>query len=124
MLVVGYQGWPGRQLGSLGVEGAGECLLQRDELRRWRVAGQRDGQLEDPAQRAITPTLVSGQRGVRVDVASQRLVQSGREQFGVPVGVGQAVAGDRVPVVAGVADQGPARAVGPAQVVRRAQTCR
>src|SRR6266508_119779 len=96
-------------------------LLLCEELGYRRVAGQGDGQVEDLPQRAVTLALVSGQRGVRVEVAAQRLVRRGREQFGVPVGVGQAVAGDRVPVVAGVADQRPARAVRPAEVVRGTQ---
>ena len=43
-------------------------------------------------------------------MASQGSVECVGEQLGVAEGVGDAVAGDRVAVVAGVADQCPARA--------------
>src|SRR6266545_6106596 len=65
VLVLGGQGWPGRQLGRFGVEGSGELLLQDDEVGHGRVAGQGDGQVEDLPQGAVTPALVSGQHGVR-----------------------------------------------------------
>ena len=65
--------------------------------------------------------LVVGQRGVLAGVATQRPVQGDGEQFRVPVGVTEAVAGDSVAVVAGVADQRPTGAVGPAQLVGAAQ---
>ncbi len=52
---------------------------------------------------------VAGQ-GRRFGCAAEDLVERTGQQLGVPVGVGHAVAGDRITVEAGVAHEGPARA--------------
>src|SRR5829696_8282292 len=113
--------WAAGQVGGLDVDGLAELFLQFDECGYGWVGGQRVRQLEDLPQGAVAPVLVVGQRGGVVGVAAQCPVECDGEQFGVAVGVGQAVAGDRVAVVAGIADQGPAGAVGAAHLVGRAQ---
>src|SRR5436190_21059651 len=92
---------PGGRRERFRVDGLAGPLLQLDELGGGRVAGQRTGQFEDVAQRAVPLVLVVRQGGV---VAVQGTVERAGEQFGVPVRVAEAVAGDRVTVVPGVAD--------------------
>src|SRR6476646_3503914 len=61
MLVVEEQWSQGSQFGGLGIQGASECHLQRDDTRGWRVDGPRDGRMVDRAQRAIPSARVFSQ---------------------------------------------------------------
>src|SRR6266566_4482978 len=111
----------GGHLGRLGVDGLAELLLQVDELGYRRVRGEGTGELEDLPQRVVALALIAGQGGALVGAAAHSLVEGDGEQLGVPVGVAEAIAGDRVPVVAGVADQRPAAAMSSAQLVGQPQ---
>src|SRR5215467_8829324 len=102
---------PGGQRRRLGVDGGAELLLQLDEGRHRRVGAQLAGDAEDLRQRLVALLLVCRQRGGLLALrAAERLVQGGGQQLGVAEGVADAVGGDRVPVVAGVPGQRPARA--------------
>src|SRR5215471_17295301 len=71
--------------------------------------------------RFVALLLIAGQGDAFFGGAAQCLVERDGQQFGVAVGVAEAVAGDRVAVVAGVADQRPAGAVRCADHVGAAQ---
>jgi hypothetical protein len=62
-------------------------------------------ELEDLPQCLVALLLVARQRGGLVEVGAEGLVDGDGQQFGVVEGVAAAVGGDRVTVVAGVADQ-------------------
>ena len=82
--------------------------------------GQLAGDLEDLA--AIRSRSARMPRGPRsAGRAAQGLVEGLRQQLGVAEGVADAVAGDGVAVVAGIPDEGPARAGRLAEVVRHPQ---
>ena len=84
-----------------------EPLLQVHELGHRRERGQGAGDVEDlPRIRSRSGRAARAAR--LVGGAAQGPVERRGEEVGVPEGVADAVPGDRVAVVAGVADQGPA----------------
>jgi hypothetical protein len=97
--------WAGSRVGRLDVYGEGQLLLQFDELRDGRVAGQGAGQLEDVAQGLIALALIVGQGGALLGLTAQYSMECDGEQLCISIGVAEAMTGDRVTVVAGVADQ-------------------
>ena len=102
-------GWAARSAASR--SRASESWICSSTNRSGRGNGrQRPGEVEGLAQREVTAGLVASQRLVgAVGRVAQRDVERVGEQLGVAEGVGDAVPGDRVAVVAGVADQCPAR---------------
>src|SRR5215211_503930 len=100
--------WAGGQFGRLDVDGRAELLLQLDELWNRRIVGQRAGQVEDVAQGLVALTLIAGKSNALFGLTAQCLVERDGEQLGIAICVAQAVAGDRIAVVAGVADECPA----------------
>src|SRR4051795_11676636 len=94
---------PGVQQDGLGIHGPAQLLLQLDELGHGRVRRERARDLEDLAQRMVALPLVAAQRDVLADFVAQHAVEGDGEQLGVAVGVGHAVPGDGVAMVAGVA---------------------
>ncbi len=111
----------GGQGGGLGVGGGAELFLQFDERGHRRVGGQGTGDVEDLGERLVALLLVAGERGAFGGGAGECLVEGGDEEFGVAERVADAVGGDGVTVVAGVADQRPARAVRLADLVGLAE---
>jgi hypothetical protein len=101
----------------LGLDRGAEASLERHELVGRRVGSQRAGDGEDlpPGLVRLAPVPVEG-RGERLRAPQRRVERSG-QQVGVAVGIADAVPGDGVAVVEGVADQGPSRAPRPADLV-------
>ena len=75
-----------------------------------RVLREPPGHVEDRGQRQVAVGGVGGHRLRLGDLTVQRPAQRPGEQLGVAERVGDPVPGDRVAVVAGVADERPARA--------------
>jgi hypothetical protein len=92
-------------------------FCRSDEFRDGWVAGQGAGEVEDVSQRLVALVLIAGQGGAFLGGAAQRLIERAGQQLGVAVGVAEAVSGDRVAVVAGVADKCPAGPVRSAEHV-------
>src|SRR6266516_3509717 len=101
----------------LPVEGFAQLNLQLGEAVRRRELGQRASEIERLAQRAVTRLLVAGERLGLVGLVAQCRADRGGQQLRVAERVGHTVPGDRVAVVAGVADQRPSRAVAAAHVI-------
>jgi len=81
------------------------------------VGGDGVGDREQRLRETVASGLVAGEWGCRVAVVTcDRGGDGASEQFGVAQRVGEAVGGDGVFVVAGVADQGPARPGGATEV--------
>ena len=76
-------------------------------------------ELVDGSHVLVAPALVLCERVEHRPAALESLVDGMREQLGVPEGVADALRGDRILVVAGVTDEGPAGAVRPAEEERQ-----
>jgi hypothetical protein len=100
----------GSQRRRLLVDGDAQLPLQLDEPRHGRIGRQAAGDLEDLLECLVALPLAQRERRHLVGVAGKRPVERDGQQFGVAECVADAVAGDRVAVVARVSDQGPARA--------------
>ncbi len=70
-------------------------------------AGQLAGDLEDLPQHPISLGVIAAQGIALLGGGDQRTVQCGGEQLGVAESVADAVAGDRVTVIAGITDECP-----------------
>src|SRR6266496_2029801 len=116
-------GWdrPGGQRRGLPVDGGAQLLLELDERRHRRVGGQAAGDLEDLPQRLVALLLIARERRGRLGAGTQRLVERHGQQLGVAERVADAVAGDRVTVIARVPDQRPAGAERLADLVGQPQ---
>src|SRR5512132_103230 len=102
---------PGGQRRRLLVDGGAQLLLQLDEGRHRRIGRQPAGDLKDLPQRLVVLLLIARQRRrLLTGAGTQGLVECDGQQLGVAERVADAVGGDRVTVIAGVADQRPARA--------------
>ena len=91
----------------MAVDGDAELLLQFDEAGERRNARQLAGDLEDLPQHPIPLGVIAAQRFPLLGGGDQRTVQRGGEELGVAEGVADAVTGDRVTVVAGIANECP-----------------
>src|SRR5262245_6297151 len=111
------RGRPGGQRRRLLVDGGAQLLLQLGERRYRRVGRELAGDPEDLPQRPLALLLVARERGGILGAGAERVVEGGRQQFGIAERVTDAVGGDRVAVVSGVPDQGPAWAERLAQLV-------
>jgi len=80
--------------------------------------GELGGELVHGQDLLVAGGLVGAHGGIKGAGTGEGLVQGGGAQLGVPEGVMHALGGDEVLVVAGIADQRPARPEGLAEVVR------
>ena len=99
------------------VQGAAELGLELDETVRVGEGRQLAGQLEEGRQGCVALLLERRQRVALRGRVREQAVGCARQQLGIPERVGDPVRGDRVAVVAGIADQGPAGSGGPSEVV-------
>ena len=112
--------WAGGERGGLVVHRCAELLLQFDEVMRWWELRQRARDLEDLAQLAVAFCVEARQCGGLVGTAAQDGIQRAGEQVGIAERIADAVARDRVAVVAGITHQGPAGTDRLADLVRHA----
>ena len=110
-------GWPGGQLSGFDVERPAQVALQLREPPGVGELGQLTGDPEGVADRVVSLLPVRRHRDRLVGRVTQHPASRLGEQLGVPERVREAVSGDGVAVVAGVAHQRPARPGGLSHVV-------